>query len=193
MAEAPTPKLMALSDLKAAHRRSLHAIASIAEEEIGAMAKTAAGTTAPVKNQSAKASLLQANVNEMCAATYTHLFRHYFPTSDAGKEAKAAIDPTLLARMRELEEQIKATEESIQGYRTQLPIKIRDIVQTDFDAKAKLTGVKRKLPDVAATLVAPTLPDLSDVQASFTQTAAKIHELKNTCPSPSKRPAIRSA
>ncbi|OQR93547.1 hypothetical protein ACHHYP_02450 [Achlya hypogyna] len=171
------PKLMTLADLKAAHRRSLAAIASLAEDEIMA--------SQSVKNKSAKASLLQANVNEMCAATYTHLFRHYFPTSghDVRKEDKTAIDPTLLARMRALEEQIKVAEEAIQVHRSQLPLRIRDIVQADFAAKAAVPSLKRKVPDTESEEAQPViLPDLTDVQTAFAETAAKIIELKTQLP-----------
>ncbi|OQS04744.1 estradiol 17-beta-dehydrogenase [Thraustotheca clavata] len=171
------PKLVTLHELKAAHRRSVCATESIAEQEISNMPSTNASS---LQN---KASFLQASVNEMCAGTYTHLFRHYFPTSghDARKEEKA-IDPKLLARMKELEEQIQTAEQSIKVYKSQLPLRIRDIIQADFDTKTKnaLAGTKRKLPQESSS--PSQLPDLTDVQTAFAQTTNKINMLKNQLP-----------
>ncbi|RQM30675.1 hypothetical protein B5M09_002128 [Aphanomyces astaci] len=174
------------ADLKAAQRRSMKALREIALTEINSLEPQM-----PEASRREIAAVLQAHVNEMSSSTFTHLARVYFPTElrtppcrpshtsnliiciESTKKTESPVDPAALARIKDLEAQIHATEQRIHAHQSRLPTTIRDILHANFAAQAKALEVALSSPskvpvaDSDGTSIKYSEEDIAAVKATF--------------------------
>ncbi|KAF0734936.1 hypothetical protein AaE_009107, partial [Aphanomyces astaci] len=157
------------ADLKAAQRRSMKALREIALTEINSLEPQM-----PEASRREIAAVLQAHVNEMSSSTFTHLSRVYFPTElQSTKKTESPVDPAALARIKDLEAQIHATEQRIHAHQSRLPTTIRDILHANFAAQAKALEVALSSPskvpvtDSDGTSIKYSEEDIAAVKATF--------------------------
>ncbi|RHY85396.1 hypothetical protein DYB31_008616, partial [Aphanomyces astaci] len=174
------------ADLKAAQRRSMKALREIALTEINSLEPQM-----PEASRREIAAVLQAHVNEMSSSTFTHLSRVYFPTElrtppcrpshpsnliiciESTKKTESPVDPAALARIKDLEAQIHATEQRIHAHQSRLPTTIRDILHANFAAQAKALEVALSSPskvpvtDSDGTSIKYSEEDIAAVKATF--------------------------
>ncbi|RHY87726.1 hypothetical protein DYB35_002385 [Aphanomyces astaci] len=189
------------ADLKAAQRRSMKALREIALTEINSLEPQM-----PEASRREIAAVLQAHVNEMSSSTFTHLARVYFPTElrtpscrpshpsnliiciESTKKTESPVDPAALARIKDLEAQIHATEQRIHAHQSRLPTTIRDILHANFAAQAKALEVALSSPskvpvtDSDGTSIKYSEEDITAVKATFARISAKIDQLNTKLP-----------